>query len=64
MSYNCQKETWSLNEIISHCVQEEDRLKKDKAKSAHLAFTPQSKNKGKKRKKDKEAADTTPQKKQ
>ncbi|XP_075087781.1 uncharacterized protein LOC142169775 [Nicotiana tabacum] len=27
VSYNCQKKTWSLNEIISHCVQEEDRLK-------------------------------------
>ena len=22
VSYNCQKETWSLNELISHCVQE------------------------------------------
>ena len=20
VSYNCQKETWSLNELISHCV--------------------------------------------
>ena len=27
VSYNCQKETWSLNELISHCVQEEERLK-------------------------------------
>ncbi|XP_075507408.1 uncharacterized protein LOC142544234 [Primulina tabacum] len=24
VSYNCQKETWSLNELISHCVQEEE----------------------------------------
>ena len=23
VSYNCQKETWSLNELISHCVQED-----------------------------------------
>ncbi|XP_075494679.1 uncharacterized protein LOC142532248 [Primulina tabacum] len=30
VSYNCQKETWSLNELISHCVQEEERLKKRK----------------------------------
>ncbi|KAL0336423.1 UNVERIFIED_CONTAM: hypothetical protein Sradi_4854200 [Sesamum radiatum] len=30
VSYNCQKETWSLNEHISHCVQEEERLKQDK----------------------------------
>ncbi|KAL0434481.1 UNVERIFIED_CONTAM: hypothetical protein Slati_2782400 [Sesamum latifolium] len=27
VSYNCQKETWSLNELISHCVQEEERIK-------------------------------------
>ncbi|XP_075499186.1 uncharacterized protein LOC142537891 [Primulina tabacum] len=27
VSYNCQKETWSLNELISHCVQEEKKLK-------------------------------------
>ena len=27
VSYNCQKETWSLNELISHCVQEEERLR-------------------------------------
>ncbi|XP_075523990.1 uncharacterized protein LOC142556415 [Primulina tabacum] len=61
VSYNCQKETWSLNELISHCVQEEERLKQDKKESAHYAST--SKVKGKKRK-DKEAADTQPPKKQ
>ena len=33
VSYNCQKETWSLNELISHCVQEEERLKCDKTES-------------------------------
>ncbi|RZC20264.1 Retrovirus-related Pol polyprotein from transposon TNT 1-94 [Glycine soja] len=26
MSYNTQKDKWSLNELISHCVQEEERL--------------------------------------
>ena len=52
VSYNCEKKTWSLNELISHCVQEEERLKKGKIESAHLAGT--SKDKGKKRKKDKE----------
>ncbi|XP_024020402.1 uncharacterized protein LOC112091318 [Morus notabilis] len=61
VSYNYQKETWSLNELISHCVQEEERLKQDKAESAHLSSTSKDKNKGKKRKK--EAADTTLQKK-
>ncbi|KAB5534361.1 hypothetical protein DKX38_017447 [Salix brachista] len=30
VTYNCQKETWSLNELISHCVQEEERLKQDR----------------------------------
>ena len=53
VSYNCQKENWSLNELISHCVQEEERLKQEKIESAHLTGT--SKDKGKKRKNDKEA---------
>ncbi|KAM6556615.1 hypothetical protein CsatB_003634 [Cannabis sativa] len=54
ISYNCQKEKWTLNELISHCVQEEERLKKDKTESAPLATTP--KDKGKKRKFENEAA--------
>ena len=62
MSYNCQKETWSLNELILHCVQEEERLKEEKIESTHLIGT--SKDKGKKRKKDKEAAEVPYQKKQ
>ncbi|XP_073057360.1 uncharacterized protein [Primulina eburnea] len=61
VSYNCQKDTWPLNELISHCVQEEERLKQNKTESAYYAST--SKDKGKKRK-DKEAADTLPLKKQ
>lgn len=44
VSYNCQKEKWSLNELISFCVQEEERLKQDKTESAHLASTSKSKN--------------------
>ena len=60
VSYNCQKETWSLNELISHCVQEEEMLKQDKTESAHLASTSKSKDKGKKRIKDKKAANTIP----
>ena len=62
MSYNCQKETWSLNELISHCVQEEERLKRDKIESAHLAMA--SKDKRNKRKKTTVAAVLEPQKKQ
>ncbi|XP_058754566.1 uncharacterized protein LOC131627727 [Vicia villosa] len=27
ISYNCQKEKWSLNELISYSVQEEERMK-------------------------------------
>jgi hypothetical protein len=26
VSYNCQKDKWMLNELISFCVQEEERL--------------------------------------
>jgi len=61
VSYNCQKETWSLNELISHCVQEEERLKLDQTESAHLTFNSKSK---RKRTNDKEAAVKGPQKKQ
>ena len=39
MSYNTQKDKWTLNELISHCGQEEERIKKDKTESAHLAST-------------------------
>ena len=38
-------EKWTLNELISYCVQEEKRLKQDRTESAHLAST--SKDKGK-----------------
>ena len=61
VSYNCQKETWSLNELISHCVQEEERLKRDKTESAHLAM--KSRDKRNKRKKTTEAVVLEPQKK-
>ena len=53
-----------LNELISHCVQKEKRLKQDKTKSAHLASTSKDKTENNKRKKGKEAAVMTPQKKQ
>ena len=29
ISYNCQKEKWTLNELISYCIQEEERLKNE-----------------------------------
>ena len=62
VNYDCQKETSSLNELISHCVQEEERLKQENIESAHLTCT--SMDKRKKRKKDKEAAEVSYQKKQ
>ena len=43
VSYNTQKDKWILNEFISHCVQEEEMIKKDKTESAHLALTYQKK---------------------
>ena len=54
VSYNTQKDKWTLNELISHCVQEEDRLKRDKTESAHVTTT--SKVNYRKRTKDKETA--------
>ncbi|KAL9682820.1 hypothetical protein QQ045_014629 [Rhodiola kirilowii] len=30
-SYNCQREKWTLNELISFCMEEEEMLKHDKA---------------------------------
>ena len=51
MSYNTQKDKWTLNDLISHCVQEEEKIKKDKTESAHLALTSQKK----KRKRDKDS---------
>ncbi|CAH9133831.1 unnamed protein product [Cuscuta epithymum] len=59
VSYNCIKEKWSLNELISHCVQEEERIKQDKTESAHLAST----SKGNKKRKIKEVVNSWPQRK-
>ena len=59
VSYNTQKDKWSLNELISHCVQEEERLQRDRTESAHLTLTSQNK----KRKKTKGAAEGTSQQK-
>ena len=62
VSYNCQKESWTLNELISHCVQEEERLKREMTESAHLAST--SKDKKFKKRKGKQVAAQPAQKKQ
>src|SRR5436189_5142922 len=51
ISYNTQKEKWNLNELIAQCVQEEERLKQDKAESALLTVHTEPKNKRKRNKK-------------
>ncbi|XP_027905638.1 uncharacterized protein LOC114165174 [Vigna unguiculata] len=65
VSYNCQKDKWCLNELISYCVQEEERQKQDKTENAHFASTSKAKGK-RKRSEDpkKEAAKGLEQKKQ
>ena len=51
VSYNCQRDKWTLNELISYCVQEEERLKQERTESAHLASTSKDKLKKRKNKK-------------
>ena len=36
ISYNTHKEQWSMNELLTMCVQEEGRLKHENLESAHL----------------------------
>ena len=45
MSYNYFKDSWSLNELSSHYVQEKERLKQEKTESAHLATASKDKKK-------------------
>ncbi|KAK3022232.1 hypothetical protein RJ639_047778 [Escallonia herrerae] len=47
INYNTQKEKWKMSELISMCVQEEERLKSEQLDSAHVAITGPSKGKGK-----------------
>ncbi|RVW87003.1 hypothetical protein CK203_043544 [Vitis vinifera] len=49
ISYNTQKEKWTLNELIAQCVQEEERLKQEKIESAHLVSISQGFGTSKKR---------------
>ncbi|XP_020237161.1 uncharacterized protein LOC109816526 [Cajanus cajan] len=52
VSYNTQKDKWTLNELISHYVQEEERKQREKTESAHLASSSQNR----KRKNNKDVA--------
>ena len=58
ISYNTQKEKWTLNELIAQCVQEEERLKQEKIESAHLVSTSQGYGTSKKRKRDNKGKQT------
>ncbi|PKI49682.1 hypothetical protein CRG98_029927 [Punica granatum] len=40
ISYNTQKEEWSITELLTMCVQKEERMKHDKLEVAHLATRP------------------------
>ncbi|XP_062025237.1 uncharacterized protein LOC133741324 [Rosa rugosa] len=42
-NYNTQKEKWTMNELISICVQEEDRIKKGKSIGINFVSKPQFK---------------------
>ena len=41
VSYNYQKDSWSLNELISHCVQEEEKIKWARTESAQMGANQQ-----------------------
>ncbi|KAF7831905.1 Retrovirus-related Pol polyprotein from transposon TNT 1-94 [Senna tora] len=56
VSYNTQKEKWSLNELIAQCVQEEEMHKQNKVESAHLASSFSAKASKKRKKNDKGTA--------
>jgi gag-polypeptide of LTR copia-type len=58
VSYNCQKESWTVNELISHCAQEEER----KSENTNIIFTSKGKEK-QKRKVNLDAATISSQKK-
>ncbi|KAK2975526.1 hypothetical protein RJ640_000976 [Escallonia rubra] len=47
INYNTQIKKWKMSELISMCVQEEERLKSEQPDSAHVAITSSSKGKGK-----------------
>ncbi|KAL8157842.1 hypothetical protein AgCh_002526 [Apium graveolens] len=56
VSYNTQKEKWTLNELISHYVQEEGMVLQEETESAHLASSSHDK----KRKRGKDIASGKP----
>nr|KYP37407.1 hypothetical protein KK1_041400 [Cajanus cajan] len=57
VSYNTQKDKWTLNELISHYVQEEERQQREKIENAHLVSSSQNR----KRKNNKDVVERTSQ---
>ncbi|KAF7839831.1 Retrovirus-related Pol polyprotein from transposon TNT 1-94 [Senna tora] len=49
ISYNTHKQKWSINEVLTMCVQEEGRLFAEMGESAHLANQGKDKNQAKKK---------------
>ncbi|XP_062153446.1 uncharacterized protein LOC133861673 [Alnus glutinosa] len=45
ISYNTHKDNWSINELLTMCVQEEERLKHEKPESVHLVARAKAKTK-------------------
>src|SRR3954466_3505381 len=55
VNYNCQKEKWTLNELISYFAKEEERLKQEIHEIVQLATSSAPKDKGKRKAEDKAA---------
>ncbi|XP_020102536.1 uncharacterized protein LOC109720068 [Ananas comosus] len=49
ISYNTHKEKWSINELMTMCVQEEERPLMEVGESAHLATQGRQKGQGKRK---------------
>ncbi|XP_059441899.1 uncharacterized protein LOC132174224 [Corylus avellana] len=45
ISYNTHKDKWSANELLTMCVQEEERLKHEKPEGVHMAIHAKGKTK-------------------
>ncbi|PKI36971.1 hypothetical protein CRG98_042672 [Punica granatum] len=45
ISYNTHKEEWSITELLTMCIQEEERMKQNKPEVAHLSTRPMGKGK-------------------
>jgi hypothetical protein len=45
ISYNTHKDKWSINELLTMCVKEEERLKYDKPEGVHMAIHAKGKTK-------------------